>query len=86
MSDSLISRAMRQIAMRRMEKLSPEKRQQIARKGGNALWEKLSAEERREAIERIQKARKDKRAQKAKAEESKTAPEPPAKSRKRTLV
>jgi Stress-induced bacterial acidophilic repeat motif len=62
MADSLISRAMREIAKRRMEKLNPEQRQEIARKGGKAWWDKLSEEERRIAIERIQKARKKKRA------------------------
>jgi hypothetical protein len=61
MSDSLISRAMRQIAKRRMEKLSPEQRQEIAGKGGKAWWNKLSEEERRTAIERIQKARRHQR-------------------------
>jgi len=61
MADSLISRAMRQIAKRRMQKLSPEQRQKIASKGGKAWWDKLSEGERREAIERIQEARRRKR-------------------------
>ena len=84
MLDSLISRAMSAIAKRRMEKLSPEKRQEIARKGGNALWEKMTKEERRETIDRIQKARKQKRAQRAKSAESKTTSNARSKSRKRT--
>ena len=67
MSDSLISRAMREIAKRRAEKLTPEKRRQIAGKGGKAWWDSLTEEERRKAIDRIQKARRNKRAKKAKA-------------------
>ncbi len=82
-TDSLISRAMSLIAKRRMEKLSPERRQQIAGKGGKAWWNSLTEEERRKAIARIQKARRKKRAQKAKPEEKKTARKP-AKSSKRT--
>jgi hypothetical protein len=58
MSDSLISRAMREIAKRRMEKLTPVQRQKIASKGGKAWWDNLSEEEKRSAIERIQTARK----------------------------
>jgi hypothetical protein len=46
-----------------MEKLSPEQRQEIAGKGGRAWWDKLTEEEKRKAIERIQKARKQKRVQ-----------------------
>jgi hypothetical protein len=83
-TDSLISRAMSLIAKRRMAKMTPEKRQQIAGKGGKAWWDKLSEQERRAAIDRIQKARKKKRAQKAKAQESKSAPKPRAKSSKRS--
>jgi hypothetical protein len=71
MSDSLISRAMRQIAKRRMEKLSPEQRQEIAGKGGKAWWDKLSEEERRAAIERIQKARRHRRQEVAQPRQSK---------------
>jgi hypothetical protein len=67
MSDSLISRAMREIAKRRMEKLSADQRQKIAGKGGKAWWDSLTQEERQKAIERIQKARREKRAQQAKA-------------------
>jgi len=52
---------MRQIAKRRMEKLSPERRRQIAGKGGKAWWDKLTDEEKRRAIERLQKARRQKR-------------------------
>lgn len=81
-TDSLISRAMSLIAKRRMEKLSPEKRQQIAGKGGKAWWDSLTEEGRRKAIEKIQKARKKTRAQKAKAGETKNAPR--SKSRKGT--
>ncbi|HVN89188.1 MAG TPA: hypothetical protein VMT61_05185 [Candidatus Binataceae bacterium] len=44
-----------------MEKLSPEQRQEIAGKGGKAWWDKLSEEEKRAAIERIQKARRHRR-------------------------
>jgi hypothetical protein len=85
MSDSLISRAMRQIAKRRMEKLSPEERQQIARKGGKARWERLTEEEKRETIERIQTARREKRAQQAKArtEQQTELPAAPRAKRKR---
>jgi beta-phosphoglucomutase-like phosphatase (HAD superfamily) len=84
MSDSLIRRAMSLIAKRRMVKMSPEERQQIAGKGGKAWWDSLTAEEKRERVERLQKARRKKRAKKAKAKESKTALKPRAKSRKRT--
>jgi hypothetical protein len=72
------------IAKRRMAKMSPEKRRQIAGKGGKAWWDSLTDRERRERIDRIQKARKEKRAQKAKAAESKPAKKTRAKSRKRT--
>jgi hypothetical protein len=72
------------IAKRRMAKMSPEKRQQIAGKGGKAWWDSLSDEERRKAIERIQKARRKTGAGKAKANESKAAPDPRAKPRKPT--
>jgi hypothetical protein len=71
-ADSLISRAMSLIAKRRMAKMSPEKRQQIARKGGKAWWDSLTDEEKRERIDRIQKARKEKRGQKAKVVASKS--------------
>jgi hypothetical protein len=71
------------IAKRRMAKMSPEKRQQIAGKGGKAWWDSLTDEQRRERIDRIQKARKEKRALEAKAAESKPAPKARAKSRKR---
>lgn len=83
-TDSLISRAMSVIAKRRMETMSPEKRQQIAGKGGKAWWGSLTEEERRKAIDRIQKARRKTRTQKTKANESKTAPKPRKKSRKPT--
>jgi hypothetical protein len=84
MADSLISRAMSLIAKRRMAKMSPEKRQQIAGKGGKAWWDSLTGEERRERIDRIQKARKEKRAQKAKAVESTPGAKARAKAGKRT--
>jgi hypothetical protein len=58
MADSLISRAMREIAKRRMQKMTPEQRQNIASKGGRTWWDNLSEEQRRSAIERIQEARK----------------------------
>lgn len=52
---------MRQIAKRRMEKLSPKQRQEIAGKGGRAWWDKMSEEERRAAIERMQRGRRQQR-------------------------
>jgi hypothetical protein len=84
MSDSLISKAMSLIAKRRMAKMSPEERQQIAGKGGKAWWNSLTDDERRERIDRIQKARRENRAQTAKAAEGKPTPKVRAKSGKPT--
>jgi len=58
--DSLISRAMSLLAKRRMTRMTATQRKEIAAKGGRAWWDKLTEVERRRAIERIQKARKDK--------------------------
>jgi hypothetical protein len=83
-TDSLIRRAMSLIAKRRMTKMSPEKRQQVASIGGKAWWDSLTDQERRERIDRIQKARKEKRAENAKMATSKPAQKTRTKSRKRT--
>ena len=83
-SDTLISRAMSLIAKRRMAKMTREKRQQIAGKGGKAWWDSLSEEERRKVIERIQKGRRKQRAEKKKL--GKTAQQAESKPKTRADV
>jgi hypothetical protein len=54
------NRAASELAKRRAKKLSPERRQEIARQGGRAWWDGLSDKERAKAIARMQKGRKRK--------------------------
>jgi hypothetical protein len=61
MKKSLIREAMREISRRRMTKLTPKQRQEIARKGGQARWNALTKTEQRTLIQRMVDARKKKR-------------------------
>jgi hypothetical protein len=70
MNKSLISRAMRQLAKRRVEKerQNPEsrrRRQEIVEKAGRASWNRLNEDERRARIEKMVAARQKRVAPKA---------------------